>query len=58
MGIDKIISVQHGPVADPNLLIRGGGGGGWQGCDHADPEIGAGPGLEKTFFGPWGLSVI
>lgn len=26
MGIDKIISAQHGPVADPHLLIRGGRG--------------------------------
>ena len=52
MGIDKIISAQQGPVADPNLLIRGGGGG--RGGGHPDPEIGAGPGLEKTFFRAFG----
>lgn len=48
MGIDKIISAQHGPVADPHLLIRGGEGG-WEGGGHPDPAIGARPGLEKLF---------
>ena len=52
MGIDKIISAQHGSVADPHLQIRGGGG------SDPDLEIGAGPGLQKTFCGPSDLSVI
>ena len=39
-------------VTDPDLQIGGGGGG------HPDPEIrggGAGPGLKKSFFRPFGL---
>ena len=39
-------------VADPDLQIRGGGGG------HPDPEIRKGVGLKKTFFGPSGLSLV
>ena len=37
-------------MADPDLQIRGGGGGG-----HPDPEIrGRGPGLKKCFLRPFG----
>ena len=37
-------------MADPDLQIRGGGGGG-----HPDPEIrGGGAGLKKKFFRPFG----
>ena len=46
MGIDKIISAQHGSVADPHLQIRGGG---VEGGSHPDPEIAAGPGVKKLF---------
>ena len=41
-------------VADPDLQIRGGGGGG-----HPDPEIrGGGGGGEKKLFGPSALSLV
>ena len=40
-------------VADPDLQIRGDGGGG----GHADPEIKWGPGL-NFFFGPSWLSLV
>ena len=39
-------------VADPDLQIRGSGGG------HPDPEIRGRPGLIKKFFGPSGLSLV
>ena len=39
-------------VADPDLSIRGTPG-------HPDPEIReGGPGLQKLFFGPLGLSLV
>ena len=50
MGIDKIISAQHGSVADPHLQIRGGG---VEGGSHPDPEIAAGP-VSKNFLQPFG----
>ena len=40
-------------VADPDLQIREGGGGG-----HPDPEIRGGPGLQKIFFAPSGLILV
>ena len=52
-------------VADPDLEIRGGGGGGHPdleirggGGGHPDPEIRKGAGLKKHFFGPSGLSLV
>ena len=39
-------------MADPDLQIRGGGGG------HPDPEIRGGAGLQKFFFGPSGLTLV
>ena len=36
-------------MADPDLQIRWGGGGGWAG--HPDPEIRGGANLPKIFFG-------
>ena len=45
-------------VADPDLQIRGGGGGGREG-GHPNPEISGEPGLRKKFFlGPLGLSLV
>ena len=38
-------------MADPDLEIRGGGGG--EGGGHPDPEI-RGDGLPKNFFRPFG----
>ena len=38
------------PVADPDLQIRGGGGGG-----HPDPEIRGGLASKKQVFRPFGL---
>ena len=40
-------------MADPDLQIRGGGGG-----SHQDPEIRGVPGLQKNFFGPLLLSFV
>ena len=40
-------------VADPDIQIRGGGGAG-----HPDPETRGMPGLQKTIFGPSGLSLV
>ena len=41
-------------MADPDLQIRGKGGGG-----HPDPEIrGGGAVLKKMFFSPSGLSLV
>ena len=37
-------------LADPELQIRGGGGGG----SHPDPEIRGGPGLPENVFWPFG----
>ena len=39
-------------VPDPDLEIKGGGGG------HPDPYITGGDGLQKNFFGPLGLSLV
>ena len=41
-------------MPDPDLQIRGGGGGG----SHQDPEIRGVPGLPKIFFGPLLLSLV
>ena len=38
-------------VADPDIQIRGGGGG----AGHPDPETRGMPGLQKNFFRPFGL---
>ena len=46
-------------VADPDLQIGGvAGEGGGGGGGHPDPEIRRGPGLQKVFPGPSGLSLI
>jgi len=39
-------------VADPDLRIRGGGGG------HPDPGVRGRPGLQRDFFGPSGHSLV
>ena len=39
----------HSAVADPDLQIREGGGGG-----HPDPEIRGAPASKKIFFRPFG----
>ena len=41
-------------VADPDLQIREGGGGG----SHPDSEVRWGGGLNNIFFGPLGLSLV
>ena len=41
-------------MADEDLQVRGGGGGG----DHPDPEITGGQSPKKYFFGPPGLSLV
>ena len=44
-------------MADPDLQIMGGGGGGRGG--HPDPEIWGGGGRsQKLFFGPSGLILV
>ena len=44
-------------VADPDLQIKGKGGGGG-GESHLHPKIKGGPGLQKIFVGPSGLSLV
>ena len=39
-------------VADPDIQIGGGGGG------HPDPETRGIPGLQRSLFGPLGLSLV
>ena len=48
----RIVSVDKA-VADPDLKIRGLGGGGGRG-GHPDPEIRGRPGHKKIFFRPFG----
>ena len=46
-------------MADPDIQVRRGSGGGGGGGGHPDPEIRRGkPGLQKSFFGPLGLSLL
>ena len=45
---------QYCTVADPDLQIRGGGGG----PGHPDSEIRRGAGLKNIFFGPSGLILV
>ena len=40
-------------VADPDIQIGGGGGGG-----HPDPAPRGLPGLQRSLFGPLGLSLV
>ena len=57
---EKVISINNystraRSVADPNLQIRGGAGGG----GHPDPEKRGGAGLKKRFFlAPSGPSLV
>ena len=49
---DPDLEIRGGGGGHPDLEIRGGGGG------HPDPEIRKGAGLKKIFFGPSGLSLV